>query len=445
MKRVLTSILLIMILLPLGLVGSFAQSKLPLTEFTLPNGLRVIVLEDRRAPVVLHMIAYDVGGADEIAGKTGLAHFLEHLLFRGTTKFPAGVFDQLMDDNGVERNAFTTHDITAYYERGAKELLPLFIELEADRMKNLKLDAAIFEVERKVVLEERRQRVEGSPMGAPMEKLDAMLYAPHPYGRPVIGTPEDIASVTVDDVIQFYRAHYQPDAATVVIVGDVSPSDVRVIVEKHYGALTNDGAKVVRPKREAPRAVSAQRLDAADPRLGAPVMVRKYLGPAIGTSTPKERAALAVLTMVLSGHPQSRLELDLVQRRGIATWAASNYQSVADALGQFTIYGSPAPGTDLNALEAEIDTILAGLAEGKLSEDDLKLPKEMARASFIYSLDDLAGVGTGLGVGLVMGAELEDLLQRDALIETVTVEDVVAAARRIFKDAPSATLHMSKP
>jgi zinc protease len=445
MKRILTQIVLILILLPFGLGGSFAQNVLPLTEFTLSNGLRVIALEDRRAPVVLHMIVYDVGGADELPGKTGLAHFLEHLLFRGTTKYPAGAFDQLMDDNGVERNAFTSHDVTAYYERGAKELLPLFVELEADRMKNLKLEAALFEVERKVVQEERRQRVDGSPMGAPMEKLDSMLHAPHPYGRPVIGMEEDIASVTVDDVITFYRAHYTPDAATVVIVGDVSPQEVRTVVQKYYGELTNDGPRPVPPNREAPRAVGAQKLEATDPRIGAPVLLRKYLGPAIGTSTPQERAALSVLTMILSGHPQSRLELNLVQRRSIATWAAASYQGAADAVGQFVIYGSPTPNTDLKTLEAEMDKILSALADGQLTEADLKLPKEMARASFIYSLDDLSGVGSSLGIGLVLGAELEDLLQRHELISNVSVEDVVAASRKIFRQSPSATLYMTRP
>jgi zinc protease len=423
----------------------FSQSKLPLTDLRLANGVRVLVLEDHRAPVVMHAIAYDVGGADEVQGKTGLAHFLEHLLFRGTKRFPAGELDRLLDDNGVERNAFTTHDLTLYYMRGSKELLPMFMELESDRMKNLVLDAALFEVERKVVQEERRQRVESSPMGAPMEKLDALLYAPHPYGRPVIGTPEDIASVTVGDVISFYRSHYRPDAATVVVVGDVVPAEVQANAEKFYGPLTNDETRFQPPKREKPQAVGAQRLDAADPRLGAPVLMRKYLAPALGTSTPQERAALNVLTAVLSGHSQARLELQLVQRRGIATWAAANYQSASDEIGQFTIYGSPAPGTDLKLLEAEIDGIVASVADGNLAEADLRLPKEMARASFIYSLDDLASVGTSLGVGLVMGADLEDLLQRDTLIAKVTAQDVIAVARKVFRDAPSATLHMQKP
>lgn len=432
----------LLMLLPLWQGASFGQGKLPVTDFTLANGLRVIVLVDNRAPVVLHAVGYDVGAADEVSGKTGLAHFLEHLLFRGTTRFPAGAFDRLMDDNGVERNAFTTHDITLFHERGAKELLPMFMELEADRMQNLVLDGAIFETERKVVQEERRQRIESSPMGAPMEEMDALLYAPHPYGRPVIGTPEDIASVTVDDVLAFYRRHYRPDAATVVVAGDVDPIAVKALVEKHYAPLGNDGAGVSPRQRLAPVLKSSQRLTRSDKRLGSPVMVRKYVTPALGTSTPEERAAFAVLGMVLSGTPQSRLELELVQRRGIATWAAASYQGSADAFGQFIVYASPTPGTDLQSLEGEIDRIFRELTDGKLTDEDLKLPKQMARASFIYSLDDLAGVGTSLGVGVVMGAEMRDLLRRDELIAQVAVKDVLAAARRLFVDTPHVTLRM---
>ncbi len=443
MKKHLMMIICLLLLLPLWQGLAVGQSKLPLTDFTLANGLRVIVLVDSRAPVVMHAVGYDVGGADELPGKTGLAHFLEHLLFRGTTRFPAGMFDQLMDDNGVEKNAFTTHDITLYYERGAKELLPLFMELDADRMQNLVLDASIFETERKVVQEERRQRIESSPMGAAMEELDALLFAPHPYGRPVIGTPEDIVSVTVDDVLAFYRQHYRPDAATVIVAGDVDPVEVRALVEKHYAPLSNGGLKVGAPQRQAPALKSAQRLARNDKRLGSPVMVRKYVAPALGTSTPEERAAFSVLSMVLSGSPQSRLDLDLVQRRGIATWAAASYQGSADGFGQFVVYASPSQGTDLQSLEQEVDGIFRALVDGALTEEDLKLPKQMARASFIYSLDDLAGVGTNLGVGVVMGAEMRDLLRRDALIAEVSVADVLAAAQRLFKDTPHVTLHMS--
>jgi zinc protease len=427
----------------LSLSAALADKKLPLTDFTLANGLRVIVMEDHRAPVVLQAIGYDVGAADEIQGKTGLAHFLEHLLFRGTKRYSAAAFDRLMDDNGVQKNAFTTPDITMYYMRGAAELLPMFMDLESDRMKNLQLDAAMFEVERKVVQEERRQRVGSSPMGAPMEKLDAKLLAPHPYSRPVIGTPEDIASVTVDDVMKFYKQHYRPDAATLIVAGDVDPAQVRILVEQYYGPLKNDGARVKPPVRLAPRKQAPLTLEASDKRLGAPVLLRKYLGPAIHTSSPEERAAFSVLSLVLSGHPQSRFDLELVQRRAIATWAAASYQSSADSVGQMTVYASPAPGTDLKALEKEIDVILKRLAEGGLNEADLALPKQMARASFIYSLDDLAGVGTSLGVGVIMGADMNDLLRRHELIAQVTVKDVVAAARKLFEGGSQATLYMS--
>jgi zinc protease len=420
-----------------------AQNKIPLTDFTLSNGLRVLVLEDKRAPVVLHALAYDVGAADEVDGKTGLAHFLEHLMFRGTARFPAGVFDQLMDDNGASKNAFTSHDITMYYARGAKELLPLFMELEADRMKNLVLDAKVFEVERKVVQEERRQRIEGSPMGAPMEKLDQRLYAPHPYGRPVIGTPEDVASVSVDDVMAFYRQYYQPRRATLVVAGDVSPGEVRKLVTQYYGELANDGPDTMLASSPLPALAGAQRFAASDPRLGSPVLVRKYLGPAIGTSTVEERAALSVLTMVLSGHPQAKLELDLVQRRGLATWAAASYSGAADRVGNMIVYAAPTPGTSLDQLEKEVDGLLVAVANGQLAEADLTLPKQMARASFIYGLDDLSGVGRSLGIGVVMGAEIEDMLQRHEIIARVTKDDVIAAARRIFNNGTHVTLQMT--
>jgi zinc protease len=378
-----------------------------------------------------------------MTGKTGLAHFLEHLLFRGTKRFPAGQFEALMDENGVEKNAFTTHDITAYYERGAKDLLPLFMDLEADRMKNLVLDAAIFEVERKVVQEERRQRIDGDPSGAPMEEMSAALFGAHPYGRPVIGTPEDVASESVDDVIAFYRNYYQPNRATLLVVGDVVPADVRKFVEQFYGVLTNDGARAVAPDRAIPAIAAPAKIAHKDPRFGAPVLVRRYLAPSLGTSTPAERAALDVLGMVLSGHPKSRMERELVQQKGVATWASAGYQGMAEKFGQFFVYASPSRSSNLADLEVSVDGILAGLVKDGLTQEELVLPKKLARASFIYSLDDLAGVGTNLGIGVVMGAEMADLLQRDAQIEKVTVADVNAVARKLFGSKQYVTMQLS--
>jgi zinc protease len=208
-------------------------------EFALDNGMQVVVIPDRRAPVVTHSVWYRVGSADEAAGKSGLAHFLEHLMFKGTAKFPFGEFDKILERNGAQGNAFTTRDYTAYYQRIASDRLAIVMELEADRMQNLVLNDENVLPELSVVREERRQRTDNDPVSLLAEQVEAAMFSAHPYGRPVIGWMSDVAKLTRQDAMDFYRANYTPANAVLIVAGDVTPSQVKSLAEKYYGPLVN--------------------------------------------------------------------------------------------------------------------------------------------------------------------------------------------------------------
>jgi zinc protease len=433
--------LLVLTLASLAMLAHAAFAfKLPLTEFTLDNGLQVIVIEDHRAPVVLHAIAYRVGGADEAAGKTGLAHFFEHLMFRGTTKFPNDTFSVLMDENGAERNAFTMQDVTAYYERGNVELLGLMMELEADRMQNLLLTEAVFATERKVVQEERRQQTESDPYAVAGEKLDAVLFKAHPYGRPVVGLAQDVASLTRDDAFAFYRAHYMPATAIVLVVGDVQPEAVRQLVEKHYGPLKNQAALPKRERVAEPVRAKAERFELEDARINDPVFIRKYIAPARTSVSERQSAALSILSSILGGNSESRFEEKLVLGSREASAADASYNGQGLDYGSYQIYGVPTPGQDVSQLEQKIDGILADVVRDGVTQAELDRAKNSAMASYIYQLDDPAGFGVNIGLAVAMGVARKDIFNRDVVLGEVTREDVQQAARALFESQDHVTV-----
>ena len=413
---------------------------LPITEFTLDNGLQVIVIEDHRAPVVLHAICYKVGGADETPGKTGLAHFFEHLMFKGTTKYPGDAFDNIMDENGAERNAFTSADVTCYYERAQVSLLGLMMDLDADRMQNLVLTPQVFETERKVVQEERRQQTESSPYAVAGEKLDAALFTRHPYGRPVVGIPEEVEALTLDDANVFYRRHYMPGNAIVLVVGDVQPDEMRTLAERHYGPLKNPGPLPVRNRIPEPNSDTPQRLEMQDHRISDPVFIRKYVMPARGSSSPREAAALTMLSVILGGNSESRFEKQLVVGRRVASAADATYNGAAITYGTYQIYGIPTPGQDVLKLEQDIDAIIADVAKNGIRPDELEWAKNASLAQYIYGLDNPTSFGINIGMALAMGESRADIYNREKVISEVTLEDVQKAARLVMENKHSVTI-----
>jgi zinc protease len=440
MKQIARLIALSMLTAALLLVKAAFALSIPVTEYKLENGLRLVVIEDRRAPVVLHAVVYDVGGADETTGKTGLAHFFEHLMFKGTTKYPNGSFDNLLDENGVERNAFTTLDITAYYERTSPKLLELMMDLEADRMQNLVLTPEIFEQERKVVQEERRQRTDNDAYGTAMEKMKRVMFKTHPYGRPIIGLAEDVAKLTIADAMEFYREHYKPANAIVLVVGDVSPTDVKALAEKYYGPLKNQQKMTKGLRPSEPPQTAAQRLELEDARISEPFLLRSYN---IGTNTSitiKEAAAIDVLASILGSNWQSRLIKQLITDEQIASSTSANYAGSLGDYVQFQITASPRRGMDIIALEERIDIVLQDIVEKGVTEAELQDAKNAAEAANVFARDNPVGFGLAVATLLAAGFEAARIDQANAALAELTVQDIQDAAKRVLDMKQSVTL-----
>jgi zinc protease len=337
----------------LGLLLSIPQTQafeIPFTQTTLPNGLQLIVIEDHRSPIVFHAIGYKVGAADQPPGKTGLAHFFEHLLFKATKNRPNGEFDRLMDENGAQKNAFTTQDVTVFWERSGKDLLPLLMDIEADRMQNLVLTDDVVATELKVVQEERRQRTESEPSAILYEKMDAALYTIHPYGRPVVGVADDVATLNRADAETFYRAHYTPKNAIVLVVGDINPKDVQALAEKYYGSLLNTAQTSDAPHPLEPVSKEARNVTLSDVRVSNPTWLRKYLAPSFGAATERQAAALDLMGVILGGTSQSRLSQTLVFGEKSATTAGAGYNGDQRDSGYFQIFVQPAKGIAIDQI-----------------------------------------------------------------------------------------------
>jgi zinc protease len=413
---------------------------IPVTEFTLDNGIQVIVIEDHRAPVVMHAIGYRVGGADEEPGKTGLAHFFEHLMFKGTVRYPKAAFSTMMDDNGVEKNAFTTHDLTVYYERGNAKLLEQFVDLDSDRMQNLVLTDEIFETERKVVQEERRQQTESNPMAVASEQVDALLFKLHPYGKPVVGWTKDVAAVTLKDANDFYRQHYMPQNAIVLVVGDVATNDVRKLAERYYGPLKNNAAPKPRKRPDLSLQAFPQRLELQDGRISDPVILRKFIVPARDAVSERESAAFDILAAHLGGSSQSRLEKELVTGSRQATYAGAYYNSDALTYGTFQIYIVAAPASDTGKIEKDVDAILKSVAEQGMTAAELDSIKERTLSGYIYQLDEPVSFAVMIGFATALGISHENIYGRDKTIADVTLQDVQSAARMLYATRHDVTL-----
>src|SRR5262245_59048983 len=270
------------------------------TPFELSNGLKVLVIEDHRAPVVTHMLWFRVGGTDDPPGLSGAAHLFEHLMFKGTMKMPNGELSKTVARNGGQDNAFTTHDYTAYFQRIAKDRLPLMMELEADRMVNLDLSEENVLTERDVVLEERRNRIESDPQQLANEQMDAALHLSHPYGRPVIGWMAEISTMTRDQAIDFYKTHYAPNNAILIVAGDVVPEEVRKLAQEKYGNVPQR-MLAPRPNIPPPPRLSESRLEFSIPGTRLPQLIRYYRAPSYAKSPRGTPEAMEVMTAILGG------------------------------------------------------------------------------------------------------------------------------------------------
>ncbi|MBX6426758.1 MAG: insulinase family protein [Variibacter sp.] len=407
-------------------------------HFTLANGLEVVVIPDHRTPVVTHMIWYKVGSADETPGRSGLAHFLEHLMFKGTEAHPGQEFSQTVARLGGQENAFTSYDYTAYYQRVARDHLPTVMALEADRMSNLTLTDAVVRPELSVVLEEQYQRVANNPAAQLGEQIQAALYLNHPYGRPVIGWRAEIETLTRADAVDFYRRFYAPNNAVLVVAGDVETREVRRLAEETYGKVARREIAARRRPQE-PEPIAERRLVLADARVGQPSLQRLYLVPSETTAQPGEAEALDVLAHILANGTTSRLYRRLVVEKGVAAGVSGWYQSTSLDPTRLALSLTPREGVELAALEAALDEALAEVVERGATDDELRRAKARMIADMVYAQDNQTALARLYGAALTTGQTVERVYTWTDRIEAVGAEAVTAAARRWLDKRRSVT------
>jgi len=425
----------------LALAATPALAEMPkgISHFTLDNGLEAVVIEDHRAPVVVQMVWYKIGSADEQPGKSGIAHYLEHLMFKGTDKLGPGELSKTVTANGGMDNAFTSYDYTAYFQRIASDRLPLVMEMESDRMQNLRIGEDDWQAERQVVLEERSQRTDSDPGAQFSEERSAVQFYNHPYGRPVIGWRQEMEGLTRDDAIAWYDAHYAPNDAVLIIAGDVTAEQAKKLAEKYYGPVPSkpDATRKARPQEPEQRA--DRRIERSDPRVAQPVLVRTTLAPERNAGDQKQAAALSVLAELLAGSPQtSVLARDLVLT-GKALYVDAAYDGLTVDPTTFGLSLVPGPGVSNEDAEAALDAALQKFLEDGPDAQQLERVKTQIRASRIYAQDSAHGRAYDYGQGLSIGLGIEDVNDWPDILGAVTADEVRAAAKLVLDNPASVT------
>jgi zinc protease len=428
--------------------GALAQTTVtsaPPASFTLSNGLQVVVIPDHRTPVVTQMIWYKVGSADETSGKSGLAHFLEHLMFKGTAKHPAGEFSQTVLRIGGNENAFTSTDYTGYFQRVPREQLGKMMEFEADRMTGLILEDENVLPERDVVLEEFNMRVANNPEARLTEQIMAALYLNHPYGRPVIGWHQEIEKLDREDALAFYKRFYAPNNATLVIAGDVDAKDVRPMAERTFGEVAAQPAIPARRQRpQEPLPAASRTVTLSDPRVEQTGLRRYYLVPSAATAAAGESPALDVLAQLMGSGSNSYLYRALVIDRPLAVSAGAGYQGTALDPTQFMISVSPKPGVEFAQIEQVIDGVIADVGQNPVRAEDLERVKTQLIAEAIYAQDNQATLARWYGGALTTGLSIEDIRSWPDRIRAVTAEQVRDAAQKWLDKKRSVTGYLIK-
>ncbi len=436
--------ILITVLCALMSASAYAR-ELPRPEtFTLRNGMEVVVITDRRAPVVTHMVWYKVGAADEPRGHSGMAHFFEHLMFKGTRRIAPGQFSPIVARNGGEDNAFTSWDYTAYYERIARDRLELVMGMEADRMRNLELPESVIASERDVIIEERRQRYDNNPGALLGERMRAMIHPNHPYGTPVIGWLHEMQQLERTRALDFYRTYYAPNNAILVVAGDIDAAELRPLAERTYGR--------VRPTPHLPPRVWAQdppvrgpmRVSYRDEKVRQPSLSRLY--PAASYTTDAQRApALDVAAEVLGGSETSRLYRALVIDRRLAVSAGASADTAGRGGGSFTLYATPAEGVTLETVEAAMDEVVAQFLRDGPTDTELARAKSNLEAAAIYARDDQESMANIYGSSLAEGETIDQIVTWPDQIEAVTKESALAAMRATLDLNASVTGYLLPP
>ncbi|MCA0873595.1 insulinase family protein [Seohaeicola saemankumensis] len=409
------------------------------TSFELDNGMQVVVVEDHRAPVVQQMVWYRAGSADEPRGASGVAHFLEHLLFKGTETMAPGELSATVAANGGNDNAFTSYDYTAYFQRVASDRLELMMKMEADRMVNIRLSEADIETEREVILEERNSRIENNPRALFGEQKSAVQYLNHRYGVPVIGWKHEMETLDLEDALSFYRTYYAPNNAILVVSGDVDPEDVRRMAETHYGAIPANPDLPERVRTTEPPQTAARRITYKDPRVAQPYVSRSYLAPERDPGAQEKAAALTLLSEILGGGTTSYLTGKLQFDQQVAVYSGVFYNGTSLDDTTFDVVVVPADGVTLEQAEAAMDAALRDFITEGVDPDQLDRIKMQLRAAEIYARDNVDGIGNRYGRALTTGLTIQDVQDWPAILQAVTGDDIVAVAREVLQPETSVT------
>ncbi len=427
-------------------LATAAQAAENVTEFFLDNGMQVVVIEDHRSPAVVHMVWYRAGAADEPPGVSGVAHFLEHLMFKGTDEVESGEFSRIVEDNGGTDNAFTSWDYTGYIQRVASDRLGLLMEMEADRMRDLRFADEEVITERSVILEERAERVDSSAGGLFNEQLRAALYLNHPYGVPIIGWRHEMEQLDREALIAFYDEHYWPNNAVLIVAGDVTPEEVRALAETHYGPIPANPDITVRERPLEPPQIADRRVVFEDERVANPYVSRAYHVPARESGDQRQAAALTMLAEILGGSGQTSVfgrQLQVEEER--ALYAAAWYDSTSFDPSSFNLVNVPVPGVTLEEAEADLDRVIAQFLGEGIDPAQFERIKFQIEAAQIYEEDNVQGLARSYGVALTAGLTIDDVEAWPDVLAAVTIDDVMSEARRLFSDTRSVTGYLLRP
>lgn len=421
---------LLCLLLALAPISALAGNT---HEFKLTNGMKIVVQEDHRSPVVVSQVWYRAGSIDEFNGTTGVAHVLEHMMFKGTRKVPAGQFSRIVAAAGGRENAFTSRDYTVYFQQLEKSRLELSMKLEADRMANLNMSDAEFAKEIQVVMEERRWRTDDKPQAQVGEQLMSATFQTHPYGRPVIGWMNDLEHMKAQDARDWYKRWYAPNNATLVVVGDVDPKQVFRLAQKYFGPLKAQKLPERKPQAEPEQRGERRLVVKAPAKL--PYLAMAYHAPSLrDTKNDWEPYALEILAGVLDGNAASRLNRDLVRRDRIAVDVSVGYDAVNRGPALFEFDGTPSEGTSVQDLEIAIRGQIEQLKQDGISEEELQRVKAQVIAADVYQRDSMFYQAMQIGMLEGTGLSWRDLDDYPRHLQAVTAEQVQAVARKYLVD-----------
>jgi zinc protease len=417
-----------------GLLCLSLPATAAVQQFALDNGLQVIVQEDHRAPIVVSQVWYRAGSMDEFNGTTGVAHMLEHMMFKGTKEVPEGQFSKLIAAAGGRENAFTNTDETVYFEQLQKDQLALALRLEADRMHNLLLNDESFAKENKVVMEERRMRTDDQPQALVYENMMSVAFQAHPYRRPVIGWMNDIENMTVSDARDWYQRWYAPNNATLVVVGDVNVADVKALATQYFGGIASKPLPARKPQVE-PVQEGIKRVNVKAPAK-LPYLLMAYHVPVLRDAmADTEPYALEVLAGILDGNEAARLGRVLVREQRIASQAGASYDLVARGPGLFMLDGTPSQGKSVADLESALRAQVAAIIQTGVNADELKRVKAQVIANNVYQRDSTFYQAMQLGEYVSAGLPVSAVADHVAKIQAITAAQVQAVARKYLVDS----------